>query len=183
MKRALASCALLLLCFCSPDTAQRAHPRRIGAMPAPVLASQDRDFLEQAAEGSNAEIAIGALAAARAVRPEVKAFGQMMVRDHTAINRRLAAFAERRHIAPPADLGEHQAGYDRVVDFHRELFDEQFMQVMVEDHQRALQLFNAEASGGADPDLRAFAAATVPLIEAHLSEARSLAGPKPPPLP
>lgn len=173
---------VLILVACSPDAKQQAHPRRFdGPPPAPVLAPQDRDFLERAIEGSNAEITTGALATSRARRPEVKAFGQMMVNDHTAMNRRLGELARGYRIAPPTSLGEHQAGYDRLVDLRLDPFDEQFMQVMVEDHGTALELFRSEASGGFDPALKAFAAAHVPVIEAHLNQAKALAGAKPPP--
>jgi putative membrane protein len=182
MRNALATLALLLVIACSPETAQQAHPRRMGAAsPAPVLAPQDRDFLERAAEGSNAEIATGSTATRQAFRPEVKAFGQMMMKDHGAMNARLAAIAKRYNIALPTSLGEHQASYDRIVDLRYDRFDEEFMQVMVEDHDMALELFRGAASGAHDPALRAFAAAHVPVIEAHLNHAKMLAGPKPAP--
>ncbi|HEX2060331.1 MAG TPA: DUF4142 domain-containing protein, partial [Thermoanaerobaculia bacterium] len=129
---------LLLFAACTPDTDQHAHPRRASAPPAPVLAPQDRDFLERAAQGSNAEMIMGALAPSRAARAEVKAYGQMMMRDHGAMNRQLGRIAAHYRIALPTSLGEHQASYDRIVDLRLEPFDEQFMQVMIEDHDLAL---------------------------------------------
>lgn len=181
MRNALATLVLLALA-CSPDTAQQAHPRRMGAAsPAPVLAPQDRDFLERAAQGSNAEIATGSTATRQAWRAEVKAFGAMMMRDHGAMNAQLSAIANRYKIALPTSLGDHQASYDRIVDLRYDRFDDEYMQVMVEDHDMALELFRGAASGAHDPALRAFAASHVPVIEAHLNHARTLAGPKPAP--
>jgi len=46
---------------------------------------------------------------------------------------------------------------------------------MIEDHQQAEELFRSEAMNGADADLKAFAAATLPTIEAHLAAAQALA--------
>jgi putative membrane protein len=175
--------ALFLVVACTPQVEQHAHPRRPVVPPSPILPMQDRDFLERAAEGSNAEIKTGGLTSSRAERADVQAFGQQMVRDHSDINSRLAAIAARRHIALPTSLGDHQASYDRLVDLHRTRFDEEFVQVMVEDHDAAAELFRSEAAGGADPELRAFAASTLPLIESHLTHAKSLAGAKPPPAP
>jgi putative membrane protein len=181
MIRALALTALLAVA-CTPDADQHAHARRSsGDAPSPILPSQDRDFLEQAAEGSNAEIQTGKLVRTNAQRPEVKALGERMVADHTAINKALVAIAARHRIVLPTSLGEHQASYDRVVDLRWDRFDREFIQVMVEDHDMAAQLFKGEASGGADPELKAFAAQTLPLIVAHLDHAKSLAGPKPAP--
>lgn len=166
---------MLLLAACSPDIDQQAHPRRAGVPPAPVLASQDRDFLERAAEGGNAEIAIGRLAETRASSPAVKAFGRMMVADHAAIHAGLAAIAASHRITLPTSLGDHQAGYDRVVDLRLEAFDKEFVRVMNEDHDLARELFKSEASGGHDPALKAFAAQSLPIIEAHLTHAKAMA--------
>lgn len=181
MKKALALLAIVVAA-CTPDAEQHAHARRFGAAPSPILPSQDRDFLEHAAEGSNAEIQIGKLTGTNAWRPEVKAYGQRMVADHSAINRRLAAIAAKHRIVLPTSLGEHQASYDRLVDLRRDRFDDEFVQVMIEDHDMAAELFRSEASGGADPELRAFAAQTLPLIVAHLEHAKAMrTGQKPAP--
>jgi putative membrane protein len=176
MKRLLLIVTLVLTA-CSPDAAQQAHPRRVAspAPPAPILAPQDRDFLEKAAEGSNAEITMGRLVETRSTHPDVIAFGRRMVADHTAINQRLAAIAKQHRIELPTSLGEHQASYDRIVDLRREQFDQEFLQVMNEDHDLAFELFRGEASGGIDPSLKAFAANTLPLIEAHLAHAKAMA--------
>jgi putative membrane protein len=180
--RALILLAVLTVAACTPDADQHAHPRRSsGSSPSPILPSQDRDFLEHAAEGSNAEIEIGKLVRSRAQRPEVKAYGERMIADHTAINRGLAAIAKKHRIILPTSLGDHQLSYDRLVDLRWDRFDREFLQVMTEDHDMAAELFRMEASGGADPELKTFAARTLPLIIAHLDHAKSLAGPKPAP--
>ena len=177
MKTLMIPTLVLCLAGCSPETAQHAHPRRSNPSPSvsEPLASQDRDFLERAAEGGNAEVTIGGLADTRAARPEVIAFGHSIVADHAAINRQLGAIAAAKHIALPTSLGEHQAGYDRVVDLRLDPFDREFVRVMVDDHHDAVELFRAEASGGADAELRNFAAATLPTLQAHLQHAQSLA--------
>jgi putative membrane protein len=130
--------------------------------------------MERAAEGSNAEIAMGALVGAHASRAEVIAFGKLMVTDHSAINQQLAAIAKAKRISLPTSLGEHQQNFDRIVDLHRDEFDREFAKVMLADHQEAVRLFREEASGGVDAQLKAFAAATLPKIEAHLRHAEGL---------
>jgi putative membrane protein len=165
----------LLLAACSPDTAQQPHPRpRSEPAPSASLASQDRDFLERAAEGGNAEISMGALADRHSLRPDVIAFGHMMVTDHSAANAQLAALAAARKISLPTGLGEHQQNFDRLVDLSRDPFDREFKRVMIADHQEAAELFRTEAETGVDPALKAFAAATLPKIETHLAQAKTL---------
>ncbi|MDQ3280832.1 MAG: DUF4142 domain-containing protein [Acidobacteriota bacterium] len=176
MKRIAPIAALALFAACTADTTQHAHPKPPKTQAQSIaLTSQDRDFLERAAEGSNAEVHIGALAPTRALRPEVKAFGQMMVTDHTAANRKLAQIAAAKRISLPTGLGEHQQNFDRVVDEQLDPFDREFIRVMIGDHQQAAELFRNEAMNGTDPDLKAYAAATLPAIEAHLQHAQSMA--------
>ena len=176
--RPVALLAVFLFAACTAETKQHAHPRPPQQTPAPVLAPQDRDFLERAAKGSNAEISMGSLVDTHATRPDVIAFGRRMVADHGAIHRELNAIAARYRITLPTSLGEHQASFDRIVDLQRDHFDREFVQVMIEDHDMAVQLFREEAAGGLDPALRAFAARMVPVIQAHLQHAKAL---QPPP--
>jgi putative membrane protein len=167
---------LLVSAACSPNVSQQAHEKGPDASrtQAASLSSQDRDFLEHAAQGSNAEVAMGALVDSHALRPEVIAFGHMMVTDHSAANQKLAGIAAAKNIALPASLGDHQEGFDRIADLHLDPFDVEFVRVMIGDHQQAAELFRAEAATGIDPDLKAFAAATLPVIEAHLAQAKAL---------
>lgn len=168
--------ATLLLAACSRDTAQQAHPRP-PARPASSasLASQDRDFLERAAEGNHGEIAMGSLVNGHAVRPEVIALGRMIAADHRLSLQQLAAIAAKKQIALPTGLGEHQSGYDHLIDLQRDDFDRGFVRVMLDEHSQAIELFRGEASGGVDPDLKAYAAASLPKLEAHLAHAKALA--------
>jgi putative membrane protein len=167
----------LLAIACSPDTAQQAHPRPVRHSPSVnvVLPLQDRDFLEQAAEGNNGEIAMGLLANGHAQRPEVIALGRKIAEDHKESQQQLAAIAAKKNISLPTSLGMHQASYDKLVDLRLDAFDRSFVQVMLDEHAMAIELFRAEASGGADPELRAYAAASLPKLEAHLAHTKSLA--------
>ena len=174
MRAALAIALAALALRCMPD--QHAHPVPKNAMAkGPVLPAQDRDFLERAVQGNNGEIAIGRLVTGRAMRPEAVQFGQLMVSDHRAANAQLGAVARRLGInALSTSLGEHQAGYDRLLDRRGDPFDREFMKVMIDDHNQAVLLFQGEAANGADPRLKQYAAAILPTIQAHLAHAKSL---------
>src|SRR5215218_5452544 len=97
---------LLLLAACSRDTAQRAHGRpQEQPSPSALLVSQDRDFLERASEGNNAEAAIGNLVHGNALRAEVVSLGTMIAADHVAAQRELTAIATAKHISLTTSLG------------------------------------------------------------------------------
>jgi cytochrome c len=163
----------------SPD--RHAHPiPPPTSAEGPVLASQDRDFIERATEGNNGEIAIGGLVHGRALNAGVVQFGDQLVADHRAANARLGAIARQRAIALPGSLGDHQAVYDQLIDRKGEPFDRKFVTSMVDDHEQAVQLYRGELASGVDPLLRQYAATTLPTIEAHLAHAKSLAALAPP---
>jgi putative membrane protein len=166
---------VLLLAACSRETAQSAHGRPPEQpSPSASLTSQDRDFLERASEGNNAEVAIGNLVHGNALRAEVVSLGQMVAADHSAAQQQLAAIATAKHIALTTSLGEHQANYDRLADRKGDQFDPEFVKVMVEEHDQALELFRGEAKNGVDRDLKTYAAAMVPKLETHLAQAKAL---------
>lgn len=168
---------LLVVLGCSPDTSQRAHGRpQEQPSPSASLVSQDRDFLERASEGNNAEVAMGNLVHGNALRAEVVSLGRTIAADHVAARAQLAAIAASKQIALTTSLGEHQANYDRLADLKGDQFDPEFVKVMIEEHDQALELFRGEAKNGVDPDLKAYAAAMVPKLEAHLAHAKALAG-------
>ena len=173
---------LMLVMFggCSPD--QYVHPAAVNdqTRDATALSAQDRSFIEKAAQGNNAEVANGGLADARSTNSSVIAFGRMMAADHGAANDRLAEIARLHMIALPSSLGDHQAGYDRLVDRKGSDFDSEFVRVMVEDHDMARQLYQQEIVSGVDPMLREYAASMLPKIEAHLAQARTIIVPAKP---
>jgi len=173
--RALTLLASLLLAACTADTAQLAHPRPDHPpVPSATLAPQDRDFLERATEGNIAEVAMGSLVEGRARLPEVVAFGRMIAADHAESQKQLTAIAAAKKIAVPTSLGEHQASYDRLVDLEDDEFDREFVQVMIDEHHMAIELFRAEATNGVDPVLKLVAAAALPRLQTHLQHAQAL---------
>jgi mxaJ protein len=161
------------LAACYPEQEVHPTPSRAQAGSA-SLNSQDRDFLLRAAQGNNAEVAIGRLVEGRAARSDVVEFGRMMVTDHGAASMHLSAVARAHSVAMPSSLGEHQAGFDRLVSKKGQPFDDQFIEVMIGDHHDAVRLYRSQIGSGTNGPLKAYASATLPRIEAHLEKAKAL---------
>lgn len=53
-------------------------------------------------------------------------------------------------------------------------FDKGFIDAAVKDHQKAIELFQKEADGGSDAQLKAFAKKTLPTLRDHLKQAQDL---------
>ena len=75
----------------------------------------------------------------------------------------------------PAELNsKHQKDVDQLQKKQGAEFDRAYMDHMVEDHRKDVSDFRKEANAGKDPDIKAFAAKTLPTLEEHLQMAESI---------
>jgi putative membrane protein len=136
-----------------------------------ATAMSDTAFSSKAAISGMAEVALGKMAASKGTASKVKDFGKMMVMDHGKANAELMSIAKTKNITLPAGLdAEHQAKSDSLSKLSGKDFDKGYVQVMIEGHKKTLALMQSEASGGQDPQLKAFAAKTAPVVQMHLEE-------------
>jgi putative membrane protein len=167
----------------APATDMRAQTPS-GAMPAQSssndmhaqaqLSSDDRKFIEKAAQGGVAEVKLGQLAADKATNSEVKKFGQRMVTDHSKANDKLMQIAKHKNITLPNGMdSSSQREFDKLSKLSGEKFDREYMKAMVSDHKKDVKEFQKEAKKATDSDLKNFAESTLPTLEDHLSLAKS----------
>ncbi|MCU1306411.1 MAG: outer membrane protein [Acidobacteriaceae bacterium] len=136
--------------------------------------SADHEFVMNAAKGGKAEVELGNLASQNASNPAVKQFGQRMVSDHTQANNRLQQIAQQKGMSLPDDLPDDAKQLkDRLTQEKGVQFDRTYMQNMVQDHQKDVAEFQQEADQGQDPDIKNFAATTLPVLKQHLLLAQS----------
>ncbi|WP_167772931.1 DUF4142 domain-containing protein [Ramlibacter humi] len=156
----------------------RAPDAEAGAGPMPALAADDRQLATQAAGGGLYEVEAGRLAEARASRPEVRSFGQMLVEQHLAANAELASLLQARGMAPPTTVPPRFVA--RLAAMGRLSgpdFDLDFVRTAgLEDHEAQIALFESGAREAHDPALRAWFGNTLPVLRNHLAAAQSLAG-------
>jgi len=140
-----------------------------------MMKSSDIAFAIHAAQGGLAEMKLGRLAAERGSSPDVKAFGQHMVDDHTQANERLKAVAHTEGMTLPTDVnGQQQAMYDRLSKLSGAEFDLSYVKGMVVDHKEHVKEFGKEAERGTDEEIKAFASQTLPLLQDHLDRIQSI---------
>jgi putative membrane protein len=143
----------------------------------PSAAHQDAAFMKDAAADGMAEVELGKLAESKATRADVKAFAQMMVNDHSKANDELKGLADQKKVDLPDDpKPEHKATRDRLEKMSGDAFDRAYLDHMVKDHEKAVNLFSRESKSGHDADVKAWAGKTLPTLQAHLAQVRSLAG-------
>jgi len=140
-----------------------------------LVSDQDREFVNKAATGNLAEIELGRVAAQRAARPSVRSFGERMVTDHGRSNAELTSLARSKGIEVPTALEpSQQAVRDRLSALSGNDFDRAYMSEMVRDHTEDIALFERAAEISTDPDLKAWAAQSLPMLREHLALARQV---------
>lgn len=138
-------------------------------------ARPDTAFVTAAAQDGHAEVELGKLAQKNGSSAAVKEYGQRMVTDHSKAGAELAAIAKRLNITVPSGSSEkHEAHYKKLAALKGDKFDGEYAQHMIDDHQKAVALFQKQAKQGDARELREFAAKTLPTLEEHLKMARAL---------
>ncbi|HEY0799954.1 MAG TPA: DUF4142 domain-containing protein [Steroidobacteraceae bacterium] len=147
-------CSFLVLILALPVAAFAAHP--------------DASFYKHAAAGGIGEVEAGHLAQNRGMSQQVKDFGAMMVKDHSAIIEKLQALAASKNVTLPTSAGAGQmAAQAKLAVLSGETFDKSYVKNQVTVHRQAIALFRKEIISGKDPDAKAFAAATLPTLRSH----------------
>ncbi|MGH9735540.1 MAG: DUF4142 domain-containing protein [Candidatus Acidiferrales bacterium] len=139
------------------------------------MAVPARLFAQKVAQNDLAEIKMGTLAQQKGGTPAVRDFGQRLVRDHTKNLDQLKSVVQRQHITLPTEPNSTQMiDYKNLSSLNTKEFDKKFARDMVNDHERAVTEFKAEAKNGTNPQIKDFAEKSVPVLETHLRLARNI---------
>lgn len=140
----------------------------MGEMNAPVD-EKDSKFAVEAASGGMLEVQLGELAQQKATSQRVKDFGAMMVRDHSKVNDELKSLAGMKNVTlPPAPGEDHMDHIKNLTGKSGKAFDKDYVNLMVDDHEKDIKAFEDASNNAKDADIKAFAAKTLPTLRAHL---------------
>jgi putative membrane protein len=157
------------------DTNSAATPTHETAKPTAAKSSKKMDdmFARKAAEGGMAEVELGKLAAGKATNPDVKAFAQRMVDDHTKAGDQLKSIVGQANIQLPTDVNaKDKAEKGRLSKLSGAAFDRAYINHMVIDHKKDVADFQKEAKTGQDDAIKNFAQQTLPTLQDHLKAAQ-----------
>ena len=137
----------------------------------------DSAFAMEVAQNGVAEIALARLAAKNAQSADVKRFAQRVITDHTKVGNELKQIAASKNITLPADMtSAQQATVTRLTALKGAAFDREFMTIMAENHDKSVTKFQEESRDGTVPEIKAFAAKTLPTLEQHQKMAHEIHG-------
>jgi putative membrane protein len=144
---------------------------------APMMLTPDT-YRMMAMISDSFEIESSRLALQRSRNPRIRAFANMMVRDHSMTSQALMGgmqMAAMGGMAPALD-SRHAAMLNQLASVSGAQFDRLYAQMQVMAHREALALHGGYAQAGSDPSLRTFAGQVAPHIQHHLAMARRLPG-------
>jgi putative membrane protein len=176
MLRLLTTTAIVAvgLLACPPVFAQTGQPNAAASAKA-ALDEEDKNFVKEATIGGMAEVEFSKIAQ-KSENADVKRFADRMIEDHTKANQQLASITTALGVETPKALdSEHERMREKLQTLHGKAFDEQYMRVMVEDHDKAVKLFRQEERSGRNAELKQFAQKTLPTLEEHQKMALELA--------
>lgn len=158
------------------NAAQDAIGAAVGQTSAATLGARDTGaFVENAARSDLYEIQAGQLAQQKARSADVKAFGKMMVTDHTALSNEMKPLISKAGRTAPTALDERRQGFiDNLKAASGQDFDKTYIDQQVAAHDEALTLMQGYSQNGDNADLKAAAAKAAPKVQAHLERARTL---------
>ncbi len=140
--------------------------------------AQDIETLAKLHHDNDMEIQMGKLAKKNGASKQVKAFGDVLVRDHTLADKQLKSFAKHKSIdltlpAPKDQLeaAEMQAAMDgmkRLEALKGEEFDREFGKMMVEDHQKAVTMVETTLGQTQSSKVQSLLNKVLPVLREHL---------------
>jgi putative membrane protein len=139
------------------------------------LSAADQKFINEAAIGGQFEVEAGKIAEGSA-NPQIKEFGARMVKDHGAAGAKLKQLTTAQGVRVPQELdAKHAQIRDHLTSLKGAEFDREYIREMVKDHDEDAQVFANAAKTLNDPQLKRFAAETLPVIQAHDKMAHDIA--------
>ncbi len=173
----------LALCSCgSNNTEKQDTADSAKAVNKEVKAVQPdaSNFAIAAANGGMMEVELGKVAEEKASSPRVKAFGAMMVTDHTEANNNLKGIASSLNIAIPDSVSDDaKKEIDKMKMKKGKDFDKAYVSMMLDDHKKDIAEFRKCADNCSDSTIKSFASTTLPVLEKHLDSIQAIAGKKP----
>lgn len=159
-----------------PDNAQQPRTDTDMNTDTSALTDDEQDFLEDAIQGSYAEIEGSKLALEKTEDAQVRQFAEMMIADHQRMADEATALARTKGMSPPDGPSVMQTTEITAL---RALtggaFDAMYVnRIGVAAHESTVEMFEQASQDVQDPDLQAMISETLPKLREHLTMARTL---------
>ncbi len=141
------------------------------------LTEQDRNFLQDMAQGNRVEVQLGRIAEQKATDPEVKDFARRMINDHSKLQNQLETFASARNLKLPTSTTTQQQNLvSQLQGASSSDFDRQYITTMLQEHKQDIAKVQQQMAATQDPAVQDLAAKTLPILQNHVRIAEHIAG-------
>lgn len=142
---------------------------------APAPDANTSAFLVDAANGGMAEVQLSKIAVEKSTNAAIKDFANMMINDHTSANDQVMALAAKKSVTLPSDVSEeNRKTADDLMKKTGKDFDKEYVDVMVKDHEKTVNLFEKASTNVNDAEVVAFVNNTLPKLKSHLESIKTI---------
>lgn len=148
----------------------------VSVSPAMVFAAPSAsEFAMKASVGNTFEVEEAKLALKQATNPKLKAFAEMMIKDHTMAEKKLTVAAKGDGSPVEMKLDDpHQAMVTALQGKTGADFDKAYVADQIQAHQEAQALLQDYESGGDNAKLKTWAKETLPKVNMHLKTIQAM---------
>lgn len=145
-----------------------------------MLTGADKKGIMDMNMANMAEVAAGKMAVAKAQNPDVKAFAQQMIDDHSKALTDVQSLAQTKGVTLPTELdAKHKAMAAKLDKLSGEKFDKEYMKnAGVSDHKTVHAMLMKDEKAAKDADVKALAGKMLPTVEQHMKSAEMIANKK-----
>ena len=176
--------AAALFWLAAPVYAQTAAPATANEKNAEqgAVSAATKKFVTDAATTDMLEIQAGQLALKKTDAPAYQDLAQITIADHTKTSQQIKQMAPSLHgVQLPLALDSaHKAKIDKLSSLSGAAFERQYKTEQVAGHKQAVAMFEDYAKSGDNPELKRWAAQTLPTLKMHLQHAEALPNPQEP---
>jgi putative membrane protein len=144
------------------------------------LSMEGQQFIQEAAVMGMAEVEMSRTAMTKIKDQKVKDFAQKMIDDHTRMNQELETLAGQLGAKMPTEMPEAiTQKKEEMQKLSGKKLEQKYVEIMVDDHDKAVELFRDQSERQEDPELQRFASTNLPILEQHLEHAKAVQAGKP----
>jgi putative membrane protein len=151
------------------------------AQTSPANAPTDPQIAMIVVTANNVDIAAGKLAAQKSSNPKVKEFAELMVRDHTSVNKQATELAKKLNLTPEQSPASQRLKSDgektlaKLRGLSGAEFDKAYIDNEIAYHEAVIKVLdNALIPNAKNADLKALLEAGKPIFTSHLDHAKEV---------
>jgi putative membrane protein len=141
----------------------------------PSVSLAEQDFTMKAMQGHLAEINTARIALQKTDNTDVADFAHMIQSDHNGALKDLSDLMKDKNVPQARTLvPEVQEDISRMNNLTGPEFDREFVNMMVSDHQKAVEMFRDQEAIAQNSDVKDYVEDWLPKLEMHLDKAKQL---------